>query len=88
MLSGMPAHLFWEWMAYNQIDPFVNIRLDILTGIIASTIANVNRPKGKKPFKPGDFIPKFFKRTQTWTEQLKIVEALNAALGGDDLRKN
>lgn len=33
--------------------------LDFLAGIIAATIANVNRSKSQKAFKPEDFMPKY-----------------------------
>lgn len=46
-------------MAYAQIEPFGEERSDIRSGVIASTIANVNRKKGKAPYKTKDFMPKF-----------------------------
>ena len=56
------------------------------TGIIASTIANVNTPKNKT-YKPEDFMPKEKnEKKQSWKEQLTIVEMLNAAFGGKDMR--
>lgn len=73
------------------MEPFGEERADLRAGIIASTIANANRdPKRRrKPYKPEDFMPKFAKDRprQTWQEQLAIVSAMNAALGGKDLRK-
>jgi len=33
--------------------------LDFLAGIVAATIANVNRGKAQKAFKPEDFMPKY-----------------------------
>lgn len=33
--------------------------LDFLAGIIAATVANVNRGKSQKAFKPEDFMPKY-----------------------------
>lgn len=50
------------WMAYAELEPFGEERGDLRAGIIASTIANVNRdPKKGRPFKPGDFMPEFGK---------------------------
>jgi predicted transcriptional regulator len=62
---------------------------DFRAGIIASTIANVNRGKRKKPYKPADFMPKEEIRTgkKTWQEQLAWIEMINAAMRGKDLRK-
>lgn len=89
----MPASILWEWIAYSHVDPFGEERDDLRAGIIASVIANSNRnPKKRpRPFTPGDFMPKLDRRpkkTQSWEEQLKIVEQLNAAFGGKDLRGN
>ena len=52
-------------------------------GIVASTIANANRKKGTKAFKPSDFMPKFDKEEQQTPEQQKAAaEALALAFGG------
>ncbi len=50
---------FAEWRAYHQIEPWGEERADLRAGIIASTIANVNRGKGQKVFTPDDFMPHF-----------------------------
>ena len=62
---------------------------DFRAGIIAATIANVNRGKKKKAYKPADFMPKEESRGEkkTWQEQLTWVEMINAALYGKDERK-
>ena len=56
-------------------------------------IANTNRDPEKhpEPFEITDFLLKFGEepaesKTQTWQEQLAIVEMLNIAFGGKDLR--
>lgn len=81
-----------EWQAYAQLDPFGNARGDLRAGIVASTFANAHRDqkKRKKPFTAQEFMPEFAQAKrqpqQTWQEQLAIVEMLNKALGGKDLR--
>lgn len=55
---------FAEWMAYHELDPFGGERGDLQAGIIAATLANVNRSKGTQPYKPGDFMPKFGERVK------------------------
>lgn len=49
---------FVEWMAFYQVDPFGGVRGDVQAGIIASTIANVNRDpkKRRKPYGVQDFM--------------------------------
>lgn len=82
---------FAEWLAYYQIEPWGEERADLRAGIVASTVANVHRTKSQKAYKPEDFVPKFKvpekePDRQTWEEQLMIVEMLNEAFGGRDLR--
>ncbi len=77
-------------MAYYALEPFGEERADLQAGIIASTIANVNRDpkKRRRPYKPQDFMPKFdAEKTQDWQSQLAMVEMLNAAFGGADKRE-
>ncbi len=72
-----------EWAAYLQIEPQGEERADLRAGIVASTIANANRKKGTKAFKPSDFMPKFDKEEQQAPEQQKAAaEALALAFGG------
>jgi hypothetical protein len=49
-----------EWAAYFDVEPWGEERADLRAGIIASTVANVNRGR-RKPFKPSDFMPEFTK---------------------------
>ena len=43
-------------------------RGDMRSAIVACMIANTNRGKGKKPFKPEDFMPKFDDGKPKWNE--------------------
>lgn len=77
-------------MAYYNLEPFGEERGDLRSGIVASTIANANRDtrKQRKPFKPEDFMPKFeTAEPKTAPQILSIVEELNAAFGGKDIRE-
>jgi len=62
--------------------------------LVACLIANANRDPEKhpEPFEITDFLLKFGdqqeSKKQTWQEQLAIVEMLNIAFGGKDLRQN
>lgn len=47
-----------EWQAYYNIEPWGESKADIRTGIIASTIANVNRGKNTKAFTYDNFVLK------------------------------
>ena len=50
-----------EWIAFYQLEPFGPERGDLQAGIVAATVANVNRDakKQKKPYSAQDFMPKF-----------------------------
>ncbi len=87
LLKNISSRELTEWMVYYEIEPFGEERADLRSGIIASTIANVNRGKGGKAYKPSDFIPKFEEKRQTWQEQLRAVEILNKVFKGEDRRE-
>jgi hypothetical protein len=58
MLDELPSHLLTEWLAFAQLEPF-GFSTDLFGhAMVASMIANVNRKKGSKPFKPSDFMPR------------------------------
>lgn len=76
-------------MAYAELEPFGEERADLRSGIIASVLANVNRDAKKhpKPFTPQDFMPVFERPDPMSTsDQIAMIEMLNAAFGGVDLR--
>jgi len=87
LLSRMDSYEIQEWIEKNKIEP-LEYRADLRAGTICAVIANVFRGKGQKSYKPTDFMPETIKKKpQTWKEQISIVEILNTALGGKDLRK-
>jgi flagellar basal body rod protein FlgC len=75
-----------EWVAYAQLDPFGNVRSDLQAGVVASTVANVNRDKKKKkaPYEPHDFVLRFerqAKQQRTPEELLVKVQGLARLFG-------
>lgn len=63
-----------EAMAYLSKNPHGEHRADLRAGIIASVIANVNRNKNTKAYKPEDFMPDFTGRRQkTLKDKIKEV---------------
>jgi hypothetical protein len=69
--SSMSALEFAEWMAYTRIAPWGETRADLRAGIVASTIANINRAKKQKAYSPLDFMPRFEPPDRPSPEQLK-----------------
>ena len=47
------------WRAFDLLEPIGDTRMDLGFGIVASTLANVNRDEKKRPepFTPVDFMP-------------------------------
>lgn len=55
---------FVLWQAFNRQDPYGQWRADAVGGIIAATIANANRGKGSRSYKPKDFVMEFKPKTK------------------------
>jgi hypothetical protein len=83
MLKRIPARMLLEWMAFYSLEPFGGDTAYLGHAITASTVANVNRGKGKKAFKVDDFMPKFErKKPQTAEEQIHYAAMITAAMSG------
>jgi len=90
LLTRISSRELTEWIAYAELDPFGEWRADLRAGIVASTMANTARdPKRRaKAWTAQDFMPQFErKEPKSWEDQLSMVEMLNRAFGGKDLRK-
>ena len=58
LLTTIDSKELCEWAGYYSLEPFGSFRVsDVPAGIIASTIANCNRTKASRSFKPEDFMP-------------------------------
>ena len=67
-----------EWMAYYELEPFGHVRTDLNAGIIAATIANVNRGKQGQAYRPADFMP-YMENGQQSENDMKAI--LNSMVG-------
>ena len=96
LLASMPSHLFDEWKAYALLDPFGTEATFLATAQIVAAIYNTHRKAKSRAISPSEIIPDFVKaarreilrqtKSQTVQEQIAIVEMLNMAFGGRDLR--
>jgi hypothetical protein len=86
MIEGMSYIQLIEWLAYYTIEPFGEERDDVRAGIVASTIANTQRRKGKKAFKPSDFMP-FSGNSSKAETKTEIVDVLRAWVGAAEKNK-
>lgn len=81
-----------DWLADYELDPWGEWRDDYRMGVLAASNVNLWRGEGEEPVSPFDFIfdfsqtPEPESESQSWEEQLALVELLNIALGGQDLR--
>jgi len=75
LLNSIDSRELAEWAGYYSLEPFGSFRdSDVPAGIIASTIANCNRTKNTRSFKPEDFMPFTKKRTKVMSgEEMKEV---------------
>jgi hypothetical protein len=53
----MTAQEFGEWLAEYELYPWGDFAEDLRAGLIASTLANVNKGKDRAPYSPIDFMP-------------------------------
>lgn len=76
LLARIDSRELSEWMAYYEVNPFGSVRDDLQAGIVASTIANVNRGKNDKSFTPSDFMPYMDKPEQSEGDMQAVMDAL------------
>ncbi len=76
LLESMDSRELGEWIAYHTyVETIGDTRQDLRAGIIASTIANVNRGKNRPAFKPNEFMPYYTKPKQTETQMLEALKS-------------
>lgn len=70
---------FNEFRLFDGLEPFGERRLDLLMGILASVLANVNRSEKQAPYSPEQFMPKWDaepEEPQTAEQQLAFMMML------------
>ena len=77
-----------EWIAFSQLEPFGSEAYYLGFAIVAMTIANANRGKGKKAYKVEDFMPKFKTESQSVEQMMQFAQMMTVGLGGEDLRND
>lgn len=89
LLARISSRELSEWMAYERIaGPLGGRRHDVLAGIIAATIANTNRGKGRPPASVSKFVPEWDDHPAPPPPEELLAKArqINAALGGTESR--
>lgn len=87
LLARVSSKEITEWMLFFELEPFGAEAEFLGHAITASTIANVNRGKGRAR-KVEDFMPKFSRqKEQTVDDMINFAAAMTHALGGKDERE-
>lgn len=73
MLNRISAKTYRTWAEYISFYGFTDERADLRSGIVASVIANVNRSKRGKSYKPSDFIPKFGPKKKQSVDEMRTL---------------
>ena len=76
LLSRRDSHELSEWIEYYKTDPFGNARSDLQSGIVAATIANVNRGKNTQSYQPSDFMPLQEKPKQEESDMQEVMNIM------------
>lgn len=87
-LARTTSHQLAEWRAYTRVEPLWNERLEILLATIAAVLANQWRGENDEPASPRDFmwwLPNGDIQDEP-PDMVAVIEQLNAAFGGEDLR--
>ncbi|NNF76423.1 MAG: hypothetical protein HKN05_00200 [Rhizobiales bacterium] len=66
-----------EWMAFYTLEPWGYEIDNFRPAVVAATIANVNREKGKPAYSPKDFMPAETSE-QTASEQIAIMKGFQS----------
>ena len=88
LLRRISSRELSEWVEFYKLEPFGAEAGFIGHAITASTVANVNRPKGQRAYKADEFMPQFEKEPQSVEQQLQFAAMFTAAMGGQDLRED
>lgn len=86
LLTRVSSRELTEWLLYYRVEPFGTRASYLGTAIVAKTVADVNRPKGKPPYKVDQFMPEFEEHEQEVDDMLRFAEMLTIAMGGEDKR--
>lgn len=69
---------FYTWIAYSMMEPFGDDRADWRTAMQMAQVANMNRPKGRAPYKVKDFLLRFEDATRPEASLQQMEMALYA----------
>jgi len=83
LLARIDSSELSEWIKYFELEPFGPVRSDLSAGIVAATIANVNKGKSGKAFQPVDFMPFLGQGEQSEDDMMAILQSMAGGNNGD-----
>jgi hypothetical protein len=88
LLSELSASELTDYMAFDRIEPFGEVRADLRAGIVASTVANHGMSPPKEAARPIDFMPLQNKRGPLEVaDRDEHAKLMAATLFGDNVKK-
>ena len=73
---------YLDWQAYERLEPFEPQRADLRAAMMASTMVNLQIPKGKTRTKAKDFMPQFDEKYTAKPVDPKAQQAMFIAMIG------
>lgn len=85
MLGRVSSAELTEWAAYETLSGPLDVRhrVDVAGGIVAATVANANRAKRARTYRPEDFMPEWGRgAVQTPQQMSTMLMSLTVRMGG------
>ena len=79
LLGELDSRELTAWMAYESVEPFGERRANLHAGIVAATVANVNRDRHARAFQPTDFLLEFGRERRSGHDDVQM-EAMRAQM--------
>lgn len=84
MLASISMKQFFEWQAYASLEPFDEVRGDYRAALIASTLVNVHRKKGRPAARLENFLLRFEARERSEKQLLMLGKFLAASYNAEE----
>jgi hypothetical protein len=93
LLGELDSRELTAWMAYEMVEPFGERRANLHAGIVAATVANVNRDKHARAYQPTDFMLEFGRERkpvddaanmEAMRAQMALIAQVQNAIAGEE----
>jgi len=89
MLARMPHRVFRQWIQFYNEEPFGAEADGVRLGYAAAALGNLlGQPKGRRSWKPEDFMPDFKPQApKTPEQQIEHLKTITKMMGGEIIDK-